>query len=314
MLKLSQVSLYLHKTTYANISKIHGIRCLTSLHGKNKEYSKYMNTIKYPVSKFSSLPSNNNDAVIQQERLTLMEFAFKYVGGYLLSPLAVIGIGFITIKNNHTGVLTRFGKFEGLKKEGLYWVLLPGFNYTSVFMGNRTFKLPESKVVDKNGNPIIISAIVNYKICEPEKFFIRIKCDSDYIHNQAEAIIKKIASKYPYESSDDHNLKSESDKVINEMRTFLQNKVSDIGVNIESVELTDLNYAPEIAQQMLIKQQAEAYIEAKSAISKASLDIVKEINEQVDDSLSEEDRSSLIKNLLIVISSGSSVQPTLPMN
>ena len=159
-------------------------------------------------------------------------------------------------------------------------------------MGNQTFKLPESKVVDKNGNPIIISAIVNYRVSAPEQFYVRIKCDSEYIHNQAEAIIKKIASKYPYESTDGHSLKSESDEVIQEMREGLQQKVAHAGIQVDSVELTDLNYAPEIAQQMLIKQQAEAYIEAKSAISTASMDIVREIDDNIGQSLTPEDRSS----------------------
>ena len=236
------------------------------------------------------------------------------MGGSLLAPLALADIGFFNVKNNHVGVMTRFGKFEGTRHEGLGWTLIPGFNYINIFMGNQTFKLPESKVVDKNGNPIIISAIVNYKVSVPENFYVRIKCNSEYIHNQAEAIIKKIASKYPYESADGHSLKSESDEVTNEMKEGLQQKVFHAGIQVDSVELTDLNYAQEIAQQMLIKQQAEAYIEAKSAISVASIDIVREINNKIGNSLTHEDRSSLVKSLLIVIASGSSVQPTLPMS
>ena len=251
---------------------------------------------------------------IEKESLTLVENFLKYVAGSALIPLSLIGLGFFNIPNNNTGVMTRFGKFEGIRREGLGWTLIPGFEYKNIFMGNQTFKLPESKVVDKNGNPIIISAIVNYRVITPENFYVNIQCDSEYIHNQAEAIIKKIASKYPYESTDGHSLKSESDEVIQEMIAGLQKKVSHAGIQVDSVELTDLNYAPEIAQQMLIKQQAEAYIEAKSAISNASIDIVREISNKIGNSLTPEDRSSLVKSLLIVIASGSSVQPTLPMN
>ena len=119
-------------------------------------------------------------------------------------------------------------------------------------MGNLSFKLPKSQVVDSNGNPIIISAIVNYKIADPAKYIVFILGDYGYIVNQAEAVIKRIASKYPYESKDGDGLKNESDAVVKEMTDVLQESVEDKGVLIESVMLSDLNYAPEIAQQMLI--------------------------------------------------------------
>ena len=101
---------------------------------------------------------------------------------------------------------------------------------------------------------------------------------------------------------------------MDEMKTSLQTEVNIAGVTVDNVFLTDLNYAHEIAQQMLIKQQAEAYIEAKSAISKASVDIVDDIVKKVGSDLSDKDKSELIKYLLTVIASGNSVQPTLPMN
>ena len=65
---------------------------------------------------------------------------------------------------------------------------------------------------------------------------------------------------------------------------------------------------------MLIKQQADAYIKAKQSISKASLDIVDDIVEKLGDAVDDKTRGELIKNLLTVISAGTSVQPTLPMS
>ena len=82
-----------------------------------------------------------------------------------------------------------------------------------------------------------------------------------------------------------------------------------------SVQLADLNYAPEIAQQMLIKQQADAYVKAKEAIVESSVSIVEEVLERMKPlNLSSATQDKMVLNLLTVIASGNSTQPTLPLN
>ena len=76
-----------------------------------------------------------------------------------------------------------------------------------------------------------------------------------------------------------------------------------------------MNYAPEIAQQMLIKQQADAYVKAKEAIVESSVSIVEEVLERMKPlNLSSATQDKMVLNLLTVIASGNSTQPTLPLN
>ena len=46
----------------------------------------------------------------------------------------------------------------------------------------------------------------------------------------------------------------------------LQERVEVTGARILSFDLIDLSYAPEIAQVMLVRQQAEAFIDARKLI------------------------------------------------
>jgi len=291
---------------------MHSIRKISSSLLKNNQIC--FKSVRALSTGNSHLINNN----VYHKPLGLVENVIKY-SGVILTPLAIVGLGFFNVPNNHRGVIMRFGKYEQSQDEGLYWTLIPGFSVHEIFMGYQNFKLPESKVIDKNGNPIIISAVVNYNVVNPEKFVVNIGSDYSYIHNQAEAAIKRIASRYPYESDsefdadDEHSLKSESEEIVKEMSKELQRGIDMAGININSIQLTDLNYAPEIAQQMLIKQQADAYIKAKRSISKASIGIVDDIVNKLGDSIDDKTRGDLIKNLLIVISAGTSVQPTLPM-
>lgn len=57
------------------------------------------------------------------------------------------------------------------------------------------------------------------------------------------------------------------------MVRLLQERVNAAGAMIINFELTDLAYAPEIAQAMLIRQQAEAMVDARKIIVEGAVQI-----------------------------------------
>lgn len=288
---------------------------------KFNKFNKFNKNFNYLKSKyirsFVSTPSNLsisglNDEITRKP-LSVFEFILKYVGS-----IPFVLFGFHTVEANHRFVIMRFGKYERTTEEGLRFIAPVGSNVWKIFLGMQSFKLPNAKVVDKNGTPVNISAIVNYKIIKPEKFVINIKCSKEYIQNQAEAIIKKIASQYPYDSNDGKNLKDEANEISNEMKIQLQKLIDDAGsgIIITDIHLTDLNYAPEIASSMLIKQQAKAYIDAKNEIAKSTVDIVQSTLSNIEKcgiTINSELRDKLITNLITVIASGGSIQPVIPI-
>jgi hypothetical protein len=62
--------------------------------------------------------------------------------------------------------------------------------------------------------------------------------------------------------------------VAKEMAALLQEKISVCGAIIISYELCDLQYAPEIAQGMLVRQQAQALLEARKVVVDGAVGIV----------------------------------------
>jgi regulator of protease activity HflC (stomatin/prohibitin superfamily) len=183
-------------------------------------------------------------------------------------------------------------------------------------MGKRTLELDKSKIVDSNGNPIIVSGTVNYSVVEPEKYMINIETDQKhYVKNQAEIVLKKIASQYPYESNTGDSLTKEGEQISRRMKEELQKKLNVTGVKVEDFYLTDINYSSDISQQMLIKQRAQAYIEAKETIGNASVEIIKDIINGVEKEcnikLSPDRKERMIGDLLVVITSETGVQPVL---
>jgi regulator of protease activity HflC (stomatin/prohibitin superfamily) len=247
--------------------------------------------------------------------LSIVEAGLKYVGGGILAPFALLGYGWLNVPLNHCAVVQRFGKFESLKQEGLHYILPLGANYNKIFMGSLSYKLDKSQITDLNGNPLIVSAIVNYQIEHPEEFISKIKGANNYIFNQAESSIKKTVSKYPYESDDGIGLKSENDQIVNEMKSDLQIRLDGTGIKVNDVRLTDMNYAPEIASLMLQKQQAKATLVAKEYLVKGAVEMVEDVkNSNVGKDMNQEQQSKLITNLMSLLISNTAVQPVIPLN
>lgn len=88
-----------------------------------------------------------------------------------------------------------------------------------------------------------------------------------YVEMIATAVLKQVVSRYPYESTDGGPcLKTESAVISRELVDELQQRVSASGAKIIALSLNELNYAPEISNVMLKKQQASALVEARQAI------------------------------------------------
>jgi hypothetical protein len=271
------------------------------------------NTIEpTPLSGFET--ALKNVFGVLQSPLSGFETALKNVFGVLQSPLYLLGHGFIKIPASHTVVLQRFGKYEGTRPEGLHFILPWSLEYNEVFTKEQSYQLEPSKILDSRGNPIIMSSVVNYKITDPVKFILNIRGDTSYIVNQSNVVIKRVASKYPYDCDEGMGLKNETLEIGKEMRDALQKATEVAGATIESVMIDELSYAPEIASQMLVKQQAEQYVRAKKEITESSVDIVNEIIERMKEhDLSSACKEQLIINLMTTITSGDSVQTTLPL-
>lgn len=225
-----------------------------------------------------------------------------------LSPLHLIGNGLFTIKPNHVGVATYFSKYRGATySSGLNWTPTPfGFNCKSVFMGARTISMKESKIIDGNGNPILVSGIMNYTVLDPAQYLFGVNEPEHYISNQSEKILKKVVSGYSYDE-----LQNNSEKVQEKLMNEVQNVLDVAGIKVTDFSLTDMNYSKEIAQSMLVRQQATAYIEARGLVAKAACDIVKDVIETFGDKLDARGQADLVKNLLVVITSNSNVQPVI---
>lgn len=207
-----------------------------------------------------------------------------------------------------------FGSYHGtITEPGCYCRSAIAIELRRVKTDLVTFDLPNTKVLDARGSPIIVSGIITYSIVNARAAAIDVANPHQYVRDQAPAILKRIVSMYPYESENPNtpSLRTETHEVVSRMRDTLQARCAVAGIRIESFSINELSYAPEIAATMLKRQQAEALISARRAIVRGTKEIAKEAVEDLGEGMNPEQRASLLSNLLVVLVGDKDVTPTL---
>ena len=99
------------------------------------------------------------------------------------------------------------------------------------------------------------------------------------------------------------------------MQRELQERLQACGVDVLDTRLRRLAYAPEIAGEMLRRQQANAVVAARQLIVEGAVQMVDHalqmLNEQSIVELDEERKAAMVSNLLVVLCSDRGAQPVV---
>ncbi len=243
------------------------------------------------------------------------------LAGFAFVVILVLCTGFYMLPPNTSGVLTLFGDYRGTDDTtGLRWVN-PFISDQKISLRVRNFTTQTSKVNDSNGNPIMIAAVVVWQVVDTAKAAFAVDDYVDYVTVQSEAAVRHMARSYPYDAFDDtHTITmiDDVDTVNQSLEQELTERVQAAGVRIVEARLTDLSYAPEIAEAMLRRQQAAAVVAARKKIVEGAVsmtpDAVAQLQAGEDDAevieLDTDRRATFASNLMTVIASD---QPTNPI-
>jgi len=234
----------------------------------------------------------------------------------------VLPFGCVPVSEKEEQVLLVFGKYhDTIRTPGMHWVNPIGLEKRLVSTKRQNMDVGgvsnPIKVADGDGNPVIVSGVVGYRITNSKAAALDVENARGYVHTQAQTILKQVVSRYPYETTDGKpSLKSETYEIGIELCRALQEKSSVAGVLIESFELADLSYAPEIAQVMLVRQQAKAMVDARQVVVEGAVGIVRGACEQLGAAgieLDSKEQSKLVTNLLTVICGDQGAQPVVTL-
>ncbi|MFC1541028.1 SPFH domain-containing protein [Candidatus Latescibacterota bacterium] len=226
--------------------------------------------------------------------------------------------GFFTVEPNEAAVLMLLGKYKCTEREtGFRWAN-PLYKKKKVSLRIRNFDGEKLKVNDKNGNPIIISAIFVWRVQDTAKAFFAVDDFTKYVFIQAESALRHLATIYPYdcyETENEISLLSSIDEVSEALKKEIQERTLPAGVEIVEARINHLSYATEIAQAMLRRQQAEAIIAARKKIVDGSVGMVEIALERLQKDglveLDEDRKANMVSNLMVVLCSEEATRPII---
>jgi regulator of protease activity HflC (stomatin/prohibitin superfamily) len=260
--------------------------------------------------------------------------------GVLSVPAGFIGLfGLLAIAPNDSRVLLLFGEYKGtVTATGFFWVN-PFYSKRKVSLRIRNFETgstttPEhraagqivtprtqsagkpSKVNDRDGNPIEISAVVVWKVTDTAEALFEVDDYEHFVAVQSEAALRSMATHYPYDSEDHEvSLRGSTDEICDKLREDIQARLANAGVTVLEARISHLAYAREIAAAMLQRQQAGAIVAARTKIVDGAVGMVEmaleHLNRDKIVELDPQQRAQLVSNLLLILCSDRHAQPVV---
>jgi regulator of protease activity HflC (stomatin/prohibitin superfamily) len=251
--------------------------------------------------------------------------------------------GFFTLQPNEARLLILFGDYRGTTRQvGFFWGNpfyanaaagegrsrrgagtrserqserhLPRYK---ISLRARTLNGERLKVNDRAGNPVEIAAVVVWHVADTARAVFDVDDYEGYVSMQSETALRHLATAYAYDHGEGEEttitLRGNVDEVSQALKEELQERLAKAGVEIDESRLTHLAYAPEIAQAMLRRQQAEAIIAARSKIVEGAVGMVDRalylLSERKLVTLDEERKAAMVSNLMVVLCGEQQVNP-----
>ena len=234
-----------------------------------------------------------------------------------LIAAVVMSAGFFTLQPNEAAVLVLFGAYQGTVRESGFFFTNPFNKKLKVSLRARNLNGEKLKVNEKRGNPIEIAAVVVWRVQDTAQAVFDVDSYENYVKIQSESAVRHVASNYAYDDGEPNEitLRGGADDVSAALTRELQDRLAKAGVRVEEARLTHLAYAPEIAQAMLRRQQAEAVIAARQKIVHGAVSMVEmalnELSAKNVVRLDEERKAAMVSNLLVVLCGESEVHPVV---
>ncbi len=240
--------------------------------------------------------------------------------GWIAGIVLVVGafflmLGLYKVEPNQAAVLDLFGKYVGtVKDNGLRWNN-PFLGKKKVSLRVRNFESSKLKVNELDGSPIEIAAVIVWQVVDSAEAVFNVDDYESFVQIQSESAVRAMATSYPYDQHEEGQLalRSHATEVGHHLRKELQERLADAGVQVLDARISHLAYAPEIAQAMLQRQQANAIIAARTRIVQGAVGMVEmalaELQKNGVVNLDEERKAQMVSNLLVVLCGERATQP-----
>ncbi len=214
---------------------------------------------------------------------------FESIAGTIPVVLCVVGFlifvvvffliqGIKVIPEYERGVIFTLGKFTGVRKPGLS-ILIPVIQKMQrVDMRLAPAEVPRQEVMTKDNIPMLVNAVVYFKVIDPEAVIIKIEDYIFAIRQYTQAALRDVIG-----NNEMDTVLMERLQIAEAIREIVDAETSDWGVDIESIKIQELELPAEMKRAMARQAEAERERRATIIASQGELEASKNLRAAADE-------------------------------
>lgn len=201
------------------------------------------------------------------------------VGGFVSLILAImVSRTLYVIPEYERVVLLRLGKFIGVKGPGLFWVIPypPFFRSVAAILDIRvqTRVIKAAETLTADNVPVGTEAVIFLRVEDPERAALHVANYHEAVFQAANSALKDTVG--TLELSD---LLGDRHMVSNKLKEIIDSAAASFGVDVSSVEITDVHVPPDLIQELSVLAQSRRAAQAKIAEAEAEKVIAEKLKE-----------------------------------
>ncbi len=157
------------------------------------------------------------------------------------------------------GVVFTLGKYSNTRKPGLTIVIPVLQTMRKVDMRIKTAEIPRQEVMTKDNIPMLVNAVVYFKVVSPEAVIIEIEDHVFAIRQYTQAALRDVIG-----NNEMDFVLTEREQIANSIKEIVDAETTGWGVDVESIKIQEVELPAEMKRAMA--KQAEAERERRAVI------------------------------------------------
>jgi regulator of protease activity HflC (stomatin/prohibitin superfamily) len=184
-------------------------------------------------------------------------------GCIVVAALVVVGVllisGIKLLYQYERGVVFTLGKYSGTRNPGLTLIIPLLQNMRKVDMRIKTAEIPRQEVMTKDNIPMLVNAVVYFKVIHPEDAIIKIEDYMFAVRQYTQAALRDVIG-----NSEMDSVLTEREQIAESIKEIVDAETSGWGVDVESIKIQEVELPAEMKRAMA--KQAEAERERRAVI------------------------------------------------
>ncbi len=185
--------------------------------------------------------------------------------GSCVVVVLLFGVGVLLLRSvrmlyqYERGVIFTLGKYSGTRNPGLTLVMPILQSMRKVDMRIKTAEIPRQEVMTKDNIPMLVNAVVYFKVVNPKDAIIEIEDHVFAVRQYTQAALRDVIG-----NSEMDFVLTEREQIAQSIKHIVDSETSGWGVDVESIKIQEVELPAEMKRAMA--KQAEAERERRAVI------------------------------------------------